>query len=247
MPAHRRAVTASRHWSGGSRADGAPSAAVSLRTCGARPDQRVCRRHRRWLGGLTDSNPHQHDLAPLPEVVGAQRHHYRLLRRHGIDTTRTAIHSATTIVDGWTERGEWSERRERRLACLPVNPVGRSPGGSGVLRLVNYPEVVTLASLLASEQWRAAASADHRRDRVSFDREVARRLGLAHTGFDAGDPLVRWQDGQALIRRQRLHQQPGYRGPEIWLSQAGELHYEPTDTPKSNTSNWIDVLSPSAH
>jgi hypothetical protein len=117
-----------------------------------RPDQRVCRRHRRWLGGLTDSNPHQHDVAPLPEVVAAQRHHYRLLRRHGLDVTRTAIHSATTIVDGWTERGDWSEHRERRLACLPVNPVGRSPRGSGVLRLVNYPEVVTLASLLANEQ-----------------------------------------------------------------------------------------------
>jgi hypothetical protein len=67
---------------------------------------------------------------------------------------------------------------------------------------------------------------------VRFDREVARRLGLARPGFGAGDPLVSWQDGQALIRRQRLHQQPDYRGPEVWLSQAGELHYEPTATPR---------------
>lgn len=92
--------------------------------------------------------------------------------------------------------------------------------------MVNYPEVVTLADLLASENWRAIASADHRRDRLPFDREVVRRLNLAPVGFSPGDPLVSWQEGEALIRRQRLHQQPGYRGPEVWLSEPGELLHE---------------------
>jgi len=71
---------------------------------------------------------------------------------------------------------------------------------------------------------RTIASADHRRDRVRFDREVACRLGLATAGFDANDPLVWWQDAEALVRRRHLHQQPGYRGPEVWLAQPGELH-----------------------
>jgi len=86
-------------------------------------------------------------------VLRAQRRHYALLGRHGADAARTSIHSATTITDKWTEQGDWSELRERRLARLSVNPVCPSPAAS-VLRMVNYPEVVTLAHLLASAHHR---------------------------------------------------------------------------------------------
>lgn len=85
--------------------------------------------------------------------------------------------------------------------------------------MLSYPEAVTLANLFVNESWRIIASADRKRDRLRFDREVARRLDLAPTGFDVSDPLICWQESEALIRRQRLRQQPGYRGPEIWLSQ----------------------------
>jgi hypothetical protein len=188
------------------------------------PDQRVCHRHRRWLGGPGE-DADQHDLSGLPEVLAAQRRHHRLLRRHGTETARSALYWATKIIDGWTERGERGGHRERRLARLPGSGVFPEPERS-VLRMVNYAEVVTLAGLLASESWRAIASADHRRDRLTFDREVARRLNLAPTGFAPDDPLVSWQEAEALARRRRLHQQPGYRGPEVWLSQAGEAGYE---------------------
>lgn len=182
-----------------------------------RLDQRLCRRHRRWLGGLTESTTHQHDLAPLPDVVHAQRRHYRLLQRHGDQAGRNGIYWATNVVDGWAERGEWPEHRERRLARLQINP-DREPDAS-LRRMLSYPEAVTLANLFVNESWRIIASADRKRDRLRFDREVARRLDLAPTGFDVSDPLICWQESEALIRRQRLRQQPGYRGPEIWLSQ----------------------------
>lgn len=196
-----------------------------------RPDQRLCRRHQRWLGSLTERATHQHDIGLLPDVVHAQRRHHRLLQRHGVDDAGTAIHAATTIIDGWAERGLWSEHRERRLSSLTIDS-GRDSGES-LLRMLSYPEVVTLANLFASESWRSIASADRKGDRLPFDREVARRLDLPPTGFDTSDPLVSWQEGEALIRRQRLHQQPGYRGPEVWLSQPTELHYELTAPPTS--------------
>lgn len=188
-------------------------------------DQHVCRRHRRWLGGPLEQATDQHDLTALPEVLHAQRRHHRLLRRHGTDPARTAIYWATTIVDGWTARGTWGEHRTGRLARLPHDTNVQEPDGS-VLRMVNYPEVVTLADLLASERWRTIVSADYRRDRWPFDREVARRLDLVVIGFAPEDPLVSWEEGEALARRRRLHQQPGYRGPGVWMSKAGELDYE---------------------
>jgi hypothetical protein len=188
------------------------------------PDQRVCHRHRRWLGGPTE-DADQHDLTGLPEVWAAQRRHHRLLRRHGTETARSALYWATKIVEGWTERGERGEHRERRLVRLPGSGVFPEPDRS-VLRMVNYPEVVTLADLLAGESWRPIASADHRRDRLPFDREVARRLNLAPSGFAPDDPLVSWQEAEALDRRRRLHEPPGYRGPEVWLSEPAELPHE---------------------
>jgi hypothetical protein len=84
--------------------------------------------------------------------------------------------------------------------------------------MVDYPEVATLATLLADPHWRSIASADHRADRLPFELEAARRLNLAPIESVVGDRFVPWEEGQALARRSRLNQQPGYRGPEVWLS-----------------------------
>lgn len=93
------------------------------------PDQRVCHRHRRWLAGPAE-DADQYDLTGLPEVVAAQRRHHRLLRRQGVDNARSAIYWATKIVDGWTERGERGEHRERRLAGLPDSAAFPEPDRS---------------------------------------------------------------------------------------------------------------------
>jgi hypothetical protein len=90
------------------------------------------------------------------------------------------------------------------------------------MHMLNYPETVLLAGLLASEHWRQIASVDRRCDRRRFDVELARRLDIAYIGFGAGDPFVSWQDGEAVARRRRLHEQLGYHGPKVWLSLGGE-------------------------
>ena len=125
------------------------------------------------------------------------------------------------MVDRWTTRGEWDEHR-RLTAYLAARPA-IAQSDTSMLRMLNYPEIVTLANLLASEPWRAIASADRRDERLPFDLEVASQLNLAHIGFGPDDPLVAWQEGAALARRQKLHEQPGHHGPEVWLSRPHEL------------------------
>jgi hypothetical protein len=186
-------------------------------------DQRVCLRHRRWLGGLTEEPGDQHDLTPVPEITAAQRRHRRLIRRRGTETGRAAIGDAATIIAGWSEPDQLHERRQCRIDSLlatrsdHTEPLERRVEPS-VLAMVDYPEVATLATLLADPHWRSIASADHRADRLPFELEAARRLNLAPIESVVGDRFVPWEEGQALARRSRLNQQPGYRGPEVWLS-----------------------------
>jgi hypothetical protein len=181
-------------------------------------DQRVCLRHRRWLGGFTDPATDQHDLTALPEIVAAQRRHYRLIRRLGAEAGRNAIYSATHIIDRWRDQEQLVERQRNRIDAR-LNSLGTSAADRhAYAALVNYQAVVTLATVLAEPRWTAIASADHRADRLLFEREVADRLGLPPIGSTAGDPLVSWEEGQALVRRQRLHRNLHYRGPEVWLS-----------------------------
>jgi len=185
-------------------------------------DLRACRRHRRWLGGLTDPVGDQHDLTALPEVAAAQRRHHHLVRRCGATPARAAIGAAATIIDGWNDRGVFTDRQQRCTDSWLISTRGVSgsgwPAEQRLRAMLSYPDVVTLAALLAEPHWSANASADRRPDRLQFELEVARRLDLPHVGAAVGDPLVSWKESQALARRWRLHQQPGYRGPEVWLS-----------------------------
>lgn len=189
----------------------------------AAPDLRVCRRHRRWLGGLTDPVGEQHDLTALPEVASAQRRHHHLVRRCGATPARAAVGAAATIIDSWNEHGVITDRQQSCTESWQLT-TSRDASGSGwpaeqrLRAMLSYPDVVTLAALLADPRWSTIASADRRQDRLQFELEVARRLHLPHVPPAVGDPLVTWEEAQALARRWRLHQQPGYRGPEVWLS-----------------------------
>lgn len=184
-------------------------------------DQRVCRRHRRWLGGPLDNTVYQYDLTALPEVLHTQRRHYRLLHRHGTDHGRIAIYWAGGIVERWTQRGDWAAHRQRRLAAhRAAHPTSPEPNAS-LLAMANYPEIVTLAGVLASPHWSAIAGSNDKRDRLPFELEVARRLGIPRIGFLPTDPLVDWQEGEAHVRRLNLNRQPGDLEPEAWLAGAG--------------------------
>jgi hypothetical protein len=96
-------------------------------------DQRVCLRHRRWLGGLTDPATDQHDLTALPEIVAAQRRHYRLIRRHGAEAGRNAIYWATHIIDRWRDQEQLVERPRNRIDAR-LNPRGTSAADRHAMR-----------------------------------------------------------------------------------------------------------------
>ncbi|WP_405606578.1 hypothetical protein [Streptomyces sp. NBC_00076] len=42
----------------------------------------VCIPHRLWIGQAVEAPANQFDLADLSEIVAAQKHHYRPLRRY---------------------------------------------------------------------------------------------------------------------------------------------------------------------
>ncbi|MER5987247.1 hypothetical protein [Streptomyces sp. NPDC001787] len=49
----------------------------------SRHHDQVCIPHRLWIGRAVEAPANQFDLADLPEIVAAQKRHYRLLRRYG--------------------------------------------------------------------------------------------------------------------------------------------------------------------
>jgi hypothetical protein len=87
----------------------------------------VCTRHRYWIGPPDIDQPAT-DLAGLDDIVGAQRHHLRLLRRHGPAAAYDAV------LTGFLFSGHlWADRRPpRRRRCSPrMDPPGRYPDPAG--------------------------------------------------------------------------------------------------------------------
>lgn len=180
--------------------------------CQVDADRRVCRAHRRWLGALGDPPGEQHDCTPLPEVVQAQRRHARLLSRRGPEVGRTAMFWANRIVTEWTRR-EWRDEHRRPRHDRYLNAFPECDGAVVTLApMLNYPETVTLAALLASEHWTDFAASDQRSERRLFEQEVARRLNLAGGDFAFDDPLVSWAASHAHVQRMGQRQQLGVRG-----------------------------------
>lgn len=224
-------IVGSGPWSGRGRVSPLPASRAACRRCTAArgirgdvhrvtADLRVCRPHRRWLGALGDGQSEQYDLSRLPEVVHAQRRHHRLLHRHGRDAGRTALFWATHISDRWTERGDWDQHRLRRQQRYLTAFPHHVDATDTLAPMLNYPETVTLAGLLASEHWSTLASSRRRQDRNRFDAEVARRLHIPYRSDAVGEPLVDWQEGEALARRRRAHEHAlDHTGlDEVWLA-----------------------------
>lgn len=106
---------------------------------------------------------------------------------------------ALHIALRWAEREDFGQHRERRLRILGLDPkrywvASHHPA----LRAAIYPEVVSLAGLLASRYWlRVAASPGHA-GRQCFYSEAARRLNLPDSQPCTGwDPLASWIDRNA--------------------------------------------------
>ena len=132
-------------------------------------------------------------LGGLDDIVGAQRHHWRLLGRHGPAATYDAVLTgflfcghlwADRREDGVGAHREWTRRAEVLI------PPGSETATFSASRLfaAAYPEAVSLARLIASPTWRhlAAGDADAQRQ---FTTEVGRRLDRPYHLGDGGERL----------------------------------------------------------
>ena len=146
----------------------------------------VCTRHRYWIGP-PDIDQRTTALRGLDDIVGAQRHHLRLLRRYGAAATYDAVltgflfsghlwadrrrHDGVGVQRGWTRRAD---------VLIPPGTETATFSASRLFAAV-YPEAVSLAGLIASPTWRhrAAGDADQQQQ---FITEVGRRLGRLQLG-----------------------------------------------------------------
>ena len=157
----------------------------------------VCTRHRYWIGPPDIDQPAT-ALRGLDDIVRAQRHHLRLLRRYGAAATYDAVltgflfsghlwadrrrHDGVGVQRGWTRRAE---------VLIPPGTETATFSASRLFAAV-YPEAVSLAGLIASPTWRhrAAGDADQQQQ---FITEVGRRLGRLHDHLDGSDdPVAHW-------------------------------------------------------
>ena len=86
----------------------------------------VCTRHRYWIGPPDIDQPAT-GVGGLDDIVRAQRHHLRLLGRHGPAAGYDAV------LTGFLFCGHlWAERRRRRRRCSPrMDPPRRGPHPAG--------------------------------------------------------------------------------------------------------------------
>ena len=156
----------------------------------------VCTRHRYWVGPPDIDQPAT-ALGGLDDIVRAQRHHLRLLRRHGPAAGYDAVLTGFLFCGHlWADRSqegvgvhrEWTRRAE---VLIPAGTETATFSASRLFAAV-YPEAVSLAGLIASPTWRhrAAGDADQQRQ---FTTEVGRRLDRPHyRPAEGGDAVAHW-------------------------------------------------------
>jgi hypothetical protein len=179
------------------------------------PEHRhVCVRHDIWLGsvGPAEYGPTEPegpvDVRPLPIIRSAQRRHQRLVRRYGETATFDAVRTAREIWDRnnqprFLSYREWDWLRVFRPGADEVSlhdPLAHA---------IRYPTIVTIAGVLASPVWQAAAS-DWATRHDPFD-EVGRRVSQLISDDDfprnhrwrppKRHPLTYWAEGLQEQRR----------------------------------------------
>ncbi|MDW5323827.1 hypothetical protein [Plantactinospora sp. KLBMP9567] len=139
----------------------------------------LCPRHLIWLGPpVRTHHGLQYDVHHLPDILHAQRRHYRLVRHNGRQATADALTEAADITAFWARHGIHSDRRKPLVhALLGRNPLtGRIPPGDPITPVVTYPETVGLAHVLAMPHSRELThTADRRRIR-QLRRDIMQHL-----------------------------------------------------------------------
>ncbi|MCX4661089.1 hypothetical protein [Streptomyces uncialis] len=138
----------------------------------------VCISHRLWIGRAVETPANQFDVAGLPEVVGAQRRHYRLLRHYGPDLLNPCYVQCSGLWHALLRHGYLLDDRTHRLARLrPRSSRTVRPWDSERYAAV-YPEIVKTMVLYASPQWRGLAASSDEEDFRAFHTEFIRRLPI---------------------------------------------------------------------
>lgn len=130
----------------------------------------------------------------MPEIIQAQRRHFRLARHHGRRTAAAAFAEAAPITALWARHGFHRDRRVRLInAFLGRSPLtGRLQPGDPITPVVTYPETVDLARVLAMPGWRDPSDSAGD-DLRQFRHDVNHHLGIDYRPEDSPyDPLFHW-------------------------------------------------------
>ena len=160
----------------------------------------VCVRHRYWIGQPDAGQPAtrlEPDVPQFDDIVHAQHHHLRLLRRHGTAAAYDAVLTGFLICGHlWDDRRRgWHHAVQRwngrAAALIPAGAEHHRFTASRIFAAV-YPEAVTIAGLIADPTWRqrAAGGSDQRQ---RFIREIGARLGRPdYQPPENGDAIAHW-------------------------------------------------------
>lgn len=138
----------------------------------------VCIPHRLWIGRAVESPANQFDLAGLPEVVSAQRRHYRLLRRYGPDVLNPCYVQSSGLWHALLRHGYLLGERTHRLARLPTRSSRTVRPWDSERYATVYPEIVKTMVLYADSRWRGLAVSGDEEDFRVFRAEFTRRLPI---------------------------------------------------------------------
>jgi hypothetical protein len=161
-------------------------------TCWKRPEETVCRRHRRWTG--SGSAALQPSLDPQPDILKAHRQHLRLIRRFGREETTLGFTIARQICRQWHDQREHDEEFNRRLGIFHGLD-WRLPPGHPTVEAAAYPQVVALTRILASPHWKSNAIDFTPGGRSLFAQEIRRTVAPTYRWPQPSfskDPLHRW-------------------------------------------------------
>lgn len=135
----------------------------------------ICIPHRLWIGRAVDFPSTQLDVSNLPELITAQRRHYRLLHHHGpVITDACYEHCAALWSQIAHHRYRISERADHLLR-LVTNDRNVRPWDPLRYAAV-YPEIVETIALFATPDWRKLAVCGNDKAFTAFRAEFARRL-----------------------------------------------------------------------
>lgn len=183
-------------------------------TIWARCDYNVCVHHQLWVGDGVSQPRDQVDVADMPEIATAQVRLQRLIRRRGYPRVRFYFSDACAI-EHWGSRNPFAltarNERMRHLHAREHAEFLPLPYGYAA----QYPEVVTILSVISSPFWRRMATSTEIADRRRFYDEVLKGQPPYPSRYSHGG-LASWinherhptgpadPDGERTLRRLHL-------------------------------------------